>query len=273
MVKYLKIIILGGDKRQKFLCENLNKEGYITEHIISGEGLKEKIRNGDVIILPLPATKDKITVYNTFSTNNIYLSDIREFVDRQLILTCNYEFCDKNFIDYNKNEGFAIKNAVPTAEGAIALAIENSENMLFGSECLVVGFGKIGKILSCYLKALGAKVTVSARKEADLNFIYSFGMNPIETASINKAAHKFDFVFNTVNFPVINEEFLEKLKPDGLLLELASLPGGITDKREKAACPIINAQSLPGKFSPKAAAKILTETILGILNNYKGEFL
>lgn len=270
---FLKIFIIGGDKRQKYLCESLKNEGYITEHISSGEGLKEKIDKSDVIILPLPATKDKITVFNTFSENKIYLSDLKEFVDRQVILTCNYDFPDKNCIDYNKSEGFAIKNAIPTAEGAIALAVENSENMLFGSECLVVGFGRIGKILSSYLKSLGAKVTVSARKNTDINFIYSFGMKPVRTAQILNEAHKYDFVFNTVNFPVISEEFLIKMKPDALLIELASLPGGITGNREKATCSIINAQSLPGKFSPKAAAKILTETILEILNNYKGEIL
>ena len=273
MVKNLKIVILGGDKRQKYLCENLKNQGYITEHITSGEGIKTKIENSDIIILPLPATKDKITVFNTFSDNKIYLSDLKEFTNRQLILTCNYDFCEKNCIDYNKSEGFAIKNAIPTAEGAIALAVANSENMLFGSECLIIGFGRIGKILSFYLKSLGAKVTVSARKETDLNFIYSFGMNPIKTAEINKDAHKYDFVFNTVNSPVINDEFLIKTKPDALLVELASLPGGISGSKEKASCSIINAQGLPGKFSPKAAAKILTETVLEILNNLKGEIL
>ena len=119
--------------------------------------------------------------------------NLKEFLEDQLVLTANINLENKNCLDYSQKDAFTIKNAIPTAEAAIALAVQNNENMLFGSNCLVVGYGKIGKILSHYLKCLGANVTASARKESDLSYIYSNGIEHIKTSEINKVADKFDF--------------------------------------------------------------------------------
>lgn len=273
MVKFVNILILGGDKRQIYLTELLKCQGYNAEHILSSNRLKDKIKASDVVVLPLPATKDKITVFNAISEDKIYLSDIREFIDKQMILSCKMNFDDKNCIDYSELDTFAIKNAVPTAEGAISIAIKESEKTIFKSNCLVIGNGRIGKILSQLLKQMGANVTVSARRESDIAFIEAFNMNAVHTADINNIAEKFDYIFNTVDFPVIDSKFLEKVKSTALLIELASLPGGINGDKDKAKCKIINAQGLPGKFSPFTAAEILSETIISILSTYKGEIL
>ena len=52
-----------------------------------------------------------------------------------------------------------------TSEAALAILIENTEKTLFGSNILIIGYGRIAKILAEYLKALKANVTVCARKE------------------------------------------------------------------------------------------------------------
>lgn len=267
----MNILVIGGDRRQIFLTENLKQKGYTAEHIATGKNLKEKIGKCDVVILPTPSSKDNITVYNTLSDDKIYISDLKEYIKAQKILTCKLYFEGKNCIDYCELESFAIKNAVPTAEAAIAIAINNSERTLFGSKCLVIGNGRIGKILSVMLKNLGADTTVSARKSADLSFIETLNMKSIETANIAKTAHKFDFIFNTVNSPVITDDFLVSCKNRAILIELASLPGGINGNTETAKCKIINAQGLPGKYSPISAAEILTETVIDIIS--KGENL
>ncbi len=273
MVNNLNIVVLGGDKRQIYLTENLKIKGHNTEHIVTAKNLKEKIKASEVIILPLPATKDKITVFNTITDDKIYISDLREYINDQVILTCKLNFQDKKCIDYSTLDSFAIKNAVPTAEGAIALAIYNSEKTIFGSKCLVIGNGRIGKILSQMLKQLGADVTVSARKDVDICFIEAFNMKSIKTAEINSVADQFDFIFNTVDFPVIDSVFLRRCKQTAVLMELASHPGGISGEREIAKCKIINAQGLPGKYSPITAAEILTDTVLTIISSQKGEIL
>ncbi len=273
MVNILKIIVLGGDERQKYLTENLKAKGYNTEHIFTKENLKEKINSSDYVVLPLPSTKDKITVFNTLSDDKIYISDLQEYIKNQKVFTCKLMLEGKNCRDYSILDSFAIKNAVPTAEGAIALAVLHSKKTLFSNKALIIGNGRIGKILSIMLKNMGADVTVSARKESDLSFIEAFNMKNIRTSDINSVASQFDFVFNTVDFPVIDTEFLRGMKKDALLIELASHPGGIYGDKAAAKCEIINAQGLPGKYSPITAAEILTDTVISLIDAQKGEIL
>ena len=273
VVKILKIIVLGGDERQKYLTENLKKQGLNAEHIYNSNNLKDKIKSSDYIVLPLPSTKDKITVFNSINDDKIYISDLQEFITEQKVFTCKLMLEGKNCEDYSLNETFAMKNAVPTAEGAIALAVLNSKKAIFHSKALVIGNGRIGKILSNMLKNLGAFVTVSARRESDLSLIEAFNMKKIKTSKIADVAKEFDFIFNTVDFPVIDTEFLKSVKKDALIIELASHPGGIYGDKSIAKCEIVNGQGLPGKFSPITAAEILSETIINLIADDKGEIL
>lgn len=267
----MNILVLGGDERQIYLTEILKEKGYNAEHIICGKNLKEKISKSEYIILPLPSSKDGLTVFNKLSNEKIYISDITEFINNQKVFTCKLRLDGKYCFDYSDLDSFAIKNAVPTAESAIAIAVLNSKKTIFKSKSLVIGYGRIGKILSKMLKDFGANVTVSARKNADLAFIEAFNMKKIETKDINKIASECDFIFNTVDFPVIDTEFLKSMKKESLLIELASLPGGIFGDTNLALGKIINAQGLPGKDSPFTAAEILSDTIINLINKKEGE--
>lgn len=273
VVNILKIIVLGGDERQKYLTEILKKQGLNAEHIYNSNNLKNVVKSSDYIVLPLPSTKDKITVFNSISDDKIYISDLQEFITEQKVFTCKLMIEGKNCKDYSLNETFAMKNAVPTAEGAVALAVLHSKKAIFHSKALVIGNGRIGKILSNMLKCMGAEVTVSARRENDLSLIEAFNMKKIETSKITGIAKEFDFIFNTVDSPVIDTEFLKSVKKDALIIELASHPGGIYGDKSLARCEIINGQGLPGKFSPITAAEILSETIIKLIADDKGEIL
>ena len=55
------------------------------------------------------------------------------------------------------------RNAVATAEGAIAEAVLHSDGTLHGAACLVIGFGRVGLALAQRLRGLSAHVTVAAR--------------------------------------------------------------------------------------------------------------
>lgn len=53
--------------------------------------------------------------------------------------------------DYFEREELAIHNTVPTAEGAIQLAMEETPITLYGSRCLVTGFGGWrGRCVGCW---------------------------------------------------------------------------------------------------------------------------
>lgn len=58
--------------------------------------------------------------------------------------------------DYFDREETQVLNAVPTAEGAVQRAMEATDGVLLGAKCLVVGYGRIGKVLCHRLAGLGA---------------------------------------------------------------------------------------------------------------------
>ncbi len=117
-------------------------------------------------------------------------------------------------------------NAVPTAEGAIEIAISETPVTIHGSKCLVMGYGKIGKILSKDLFGMGAQTYAMARKHADLAMIESHGYEPLPFTSLKERVGDFDIIFNTVPAMVMDDAVLSRVRKDALVIDLASKPGG-----------------------------------------------
>ena len=88
--------------------------------------------------------------------------------------------------DYAARDDFAVLNAVPTAEGAIACAMSAYEGTIAGSSCLVTGYGRIGKVLARLLKAVGSRVTVSARRGSDKAYIRALGYRFVNTEELRE---------------------------------------------------------------------------------------
>ena len=166
--------------------------------------------------------------------------------------------------DLYGTEPLTTANAVPTAEGAVALALEHSPVTLHGSRCLVIGFGRVGKVLAEKLRALNAEVTVAVRKDGDEALAEAMGLHTDRTGSYRHGLGQYDFLFNTVPAPTLSNAQLDLLAPDALLIELASKPGGFSPEH-RANC--LNAPGLPGKFAPKTAGTLYANSILRILES------
>lgn len=162
-------------------------------------------------------------------------------------------------------EPLTTANAVPTAEGALALAMEHSPITLHGAHCLVIGFGRVGKVLAQKLHALSARVTVAARRPADRALAEAYGMQGDVFGEYPRGL-SYDFVFNTAPAEVFTREQLARLPPDCVLIELASRPHGISE----ADCAALGlsyffAPALPGKCAPKTAGALYAQCILDCL--------
>lgn len=169
------------------------------------------------------------------------------------------------FVDYGRDERVTARNAVPTAEGAIQIAMEQLNVTLWRSNCLVVGFGRIGKVLARVLHGLGANVTVSARSAADRGLIEALGYEADETGVYSKGLD-YACVFNTVPAPVLPEAQLLRVPRDCLLIDLASRPGGVDFNACRAlGLQAVHALSLPGKAAPATAGRIIADFILNAL--------
>lgn len=173
-------------------------------------------------------------------------------------------------IDYMKDESLAIQNAVPTAEGALAAAMERMSVTLHGTSCLVIGFGRIGKLLAHDLAALGAHVSVSARRFDDIAWIDALGYEPLHTARLSGHLGDFRVVFNTVPSMVLHKALLRELRTDCVLLELASRPGIDADAARTLGLEYFRAGGLPGKAAPETAAIALKETLYRIWGEEEG---
>ena len=276
------VCIVGGDKRQIFMGLSMLKDGInvifygVDKCTLVDEdysSLKQSVQKSDCVILPMPLSKDGKTLYTPLSDMVIPLdASLCDIISskpvfctnsRLLKRTGNYE--NSTVFDYLEREELAVFNAVPTAEGALEIAMRNYQKTINSSRCLVAGYGRIGKVLSKMLYSLGANVTVSARKLNDLTWIRLNGYNPIHTSEIAKSG-KYDIIFNTIPSMIFDENVLSKIAVGSLVIDLASKPGGVDfDACAKLQIKVIHALSLPGKVAPVTAGEIIKNTIYNMI--------
>ncbi len=283
----MNITVIGGDLRVVKLAEILQKNDanlYLyglekcaelekTQYIQHAQSLEDAIYKSQIIITSIPLSKDGIVVNTPYSNEKIYVEELFNLSKNKKIITGNITDQIQNYIQDNneiidvlKNEELTILNAIPTAEGAIQIAMEKSNITLHNSTCLVMGFGRIGKILAKMLTGIGAKVYCEARKKTDIAFIKAYGYNPIELSNLSEHLDEFDFIFNTIPYVILNESNLNLINTDCLIIDLASKPGGVDfTKARELGLKTEWALALPGKVAPKTAANYIYEVIKNII--------
>lgn len=281
MISNEKFGIIGGDLRQIYLAKKLQKDknevfvcGF--ENFVDFDKLKLKslkmsdlISSSKYIILPVPTSRNKKVINAPFSNADIVLSEklfsnLKNKVVFAGIVSSLIEDVKPSGLyirDYYQREDFLIPNALLTAEGAVSIALKEYGKSIFSSRCLVVGFGRIGKILAKLLKNMGAKVTVSARSVKDISLAKISGFETTNVSKINEKAD-FDLIFNTVPALVLDAAVLSFLSSARMIIDLASAPGG-TDKfaAEELGIKLIPALGIPGKCFPEAAGEIIADVI------------
>lgn len=280
----LKYTILGGDKRSLELGNLLMKDGNevciygfekLEEYKYESKNLLEAIEFADVIVGPLPFTKDNLNVDAPFSNEEIVIDNVFSLMsEKQMIIGGKFsvehekKLEDENlkFADYFKREEMQVLNAVPTAEGAIQIAMEEMPITLHDSNVLVLGYGRIGKILSKMLHGIGANVHVEARNYSDLAWIRSYGYLPVHKNELKTYLPKMNVAFNTVPQMILNREMLESIDSSCLVIDLASKPGGVDlEAAKELEINAISALGLPGKVAPVTAAMVIKDTIYNII--------
>ncbi len=279
------ISVIGGDMRQLTTAELMKKDGYdvILYGFDKDEGMIGKCDrdisralNADIVILPVPVSFDGKYINTPFSEKKITLTEITDAVNPAAMvfggqikpdLAAELEKRGVKYCDYLKREELSIRNAIPTAEGAIEIAISETPITLHGSKCLVTGYGRIGKILSEMLCGMGARVSVEARKYADLAFIEGHGCEAVPLAELPSRVGEFDIIFNTIPALIFDKDMLKKTKKDALIIDLASRPGGVDfDAAAELGVRVIWALSLPGKVAPVTSGTIIKDTIMNVIS-------
>lgn len=294
-----KIGILGGDMRQIRLASLFADEGYETavwgfRKIMDDAQVKEMlskcvrcadwestVRASDAVILPLPVSLDGVRLNCPFAG-----------VDYDIRLTAIAEKCSLGTMllggripplavrlaqergidvhDYYEREALQIKNAVPTAEGALAIAINELPIVLQNCRALVTGYGRVARSLAVRLRLLGATVYAAARSKRDLALAESDGCIPIRLDAYKNEPVTADVIFNTVPAMIFDRELQGKLPKKTLIIELASGNSGV-DMKSGSGIRTISAQGLPGKLSPYTAGEIIFDGVKEIFSENKRE--
>ena len=263
-----KFLVIGGDLRQILCAKALKKRGYdvkiygfscdYTQDLdMSGnspdtqKNLEDDILHTDFILLPLPLTIDNININTPLSDKKLKISDITSRVNDSHVIfggRIPQEFFSEigsnkanKVYDYAKNEEFLIKNAKITAEGAFDIIFSETPFSVYNSEILILGYGRIGKILAPVAKSLNARVSVAARKTEDLTWISVNGFNPVKYTNLRDGIEKYNIIINTVPSRIFVSDLIYSLSKDCLVLDLASKPGGGDLVLDKAKTPVFTA--------------------------------
>lgn len=282
----LNFWVVGGDMRQAKLAELLSEDGHTVhtfalerspelDGVLGAEDLGEAAL-ADCVVLPLPVEGEGSLLNSPLSAGRHPLSKVfSAFRSGQVLCagrvspTADTLAVERGLIlhDYFEREELAVANAVPTAEGAIQIALEEMPITLHAARVLVIGYGRVGKLTAHRFAALGAKVSVSARKFEDLAWAEAMGYGVEQTGNLVGWLCAYDLVVNTVPARVLSEKELKDLKPGCLVIDLASKPGGVDfDAAARLGVKAIWALSLPGKVAPVTAGKVIKNTIYNILS-------
>lgn len=271
--KFFNFAVIGNDLRQKYIAEYLENKEY---NVITLNGIEDDnsieyiIKNSDNIILPILVSRDGVNL--NIEDNRILLSSILENLQAKqkvfggCISSDMKNFCDKKNVfcyDFMKNESLAIYNAIATAEGAIVEALIHQTINIHGSKSLVLGYGKCGSVLADKLKGLSSVVTICARNEKARSIAESLGYNSIDFDKLKTDIKSFDYIFNTVPAKVLDRELLCNIKNDAIIIDIASVPGGVDyNYAKKINLKAYLCLGLPGKYSPKSSGYKLAKIIL-----------
>ena len=280
MENHSKIAVIGGDRRQAIVASILADKGYEVSFFANSTkeigdatrsvDLEGAVGGSSAVVLPLPCSADKATIFTPLFDKNVYLSELVGFLDGQLIIggmtKIVSDFYNGEVIDYFEDAELQILNAIPTAEGAVAIAMDALPITLHGSECLVVGFGRVSKALAHTLAALGACVTVMARKNCDFAYCELYGYKTAHISELENGIHGYDVIFNSVPEKIFTERVLSKIDRSSFIIDLASRPGGVEfDAAKELGINVNWALSLPGKVAPVTAGKIIARSVLNTL--------
>ncbi len=283
-----RYLVLGGDLRNVKLAGMLADDGnrvYSFGQDRSDEilddgriekctSLKTAMEKAQVIIGPVPFSSNEDFINAPFAHDKIMIDDLMKSNKSKIFISGSIKDdlkkqLDEKYmevIDIMKRDDLAILNTIATAEGTIEVAIKNTDKILQGSRVLILGFGRVGKIVANKFSKMSAIVTCAARKVSDLAWIKAYGYNSLNINDMLYDLKEFDIIINTVPQTILRERELKHIDAEALIIDLASSPGGIDGKMAKSmGLNFIWALALPGRIAPSSSAKFIKDTVYTIL--------
>ncbi|WP_339187542.1 dipicolinate synthase subunit DpsA [Paenibacillus sp. FSL P2-0121] len=285
MLTGVRIVFLGGDARQLEVirkCVELDATvsaaGFDKWETPSpGVSLEqltvELLSNADVLVLPTVGCDDEGNISALFSSERLTILEehFTALPSDCLVYTGMAKsylrgMCTKHLlklIELLNRDDVAIYNSIPTAEGALVMAIQNTDFTIHSSKSMVLGLGRTGFTMARSLQGLGASVKVGVRKQEHYARAEEMGWKPFMTNELLLHVPDVDLIFNTIPSMIITAQVLSRLAPHCVIIDLASAPGGCDFRyAEKRGIKAMLAPGLPGIVAPKSAGIIMANALV-----------
>jgi dipicolinate synthase subunit A len=284
-----QVAVVGGDARQIVVAEaltNLFKNVKVYGHpqitvpqaVEWSSDITEALTEAEVIVLPIGGMNEEGLIWSYKEKPRINFGEyVSSLAAGTLIVTGSItqhwleiaESFNIKILQYADDEEIAILNSIPTAEGTLQFAMEELPITIHGSKVVVVGFGRVGISVARTFKALGAQVTVVARRKASLARATEMACATILMDNWAQIVSTTDLIINTVPARVIDDSIIMKLSSQTVIIDLASAPGGTDfEAARHRNIKAILAPGLPGLVAPKTAGAILASTIPKLIADY-----
>jgi dipicolinate synthase subunit A len=278
--------IIGGDKRNVALAEILFMQGHNTKlygfvnferHLpMQCKNLCEAVACADYIIGPIPCAHHGGVLNTPFHNAPVHVEEVLRLLRPSQVFLAGQIKADTfalaerygiRVIDLLEREELLVANAIPTAEGAVKIAIEETELTLHGNLMLVIGYGRIGTVLCNMLRGLGARVCAvvnSARAAAQAR---SCGHEAVFFDRMEGCLKDAAVIFNTVPEVLFDKNNMHLIDKKTLIIDLASPPYGVDVNDSHAfGLKVLFANSLPGKIAPVTTAGYILDTVNHIIS-------
>ena len=281
-MKKTVFLCVGGDARQIYMGRKLAEYGKVytyriydsSPNVVSLDSLDEMEEKADVLVLPMMSGGElEIPCQRGAAVN---CQDLAPYLRRNAIVTGGrlgtrlieyFSALGFEVSDYFKREELVVKNCIPTAEGALQLAMQELATTVFGSSTLVIGYGRVAKAAAALFKAAGSDVACTARKLGALAEAENSGFKAFHINGLFGHIGRYDLIINTVPSIILDEAMLEAVSKDTLIIDLASKPGGVDfEAAARLNKRAIQALSLPGKVAPITSGEIISEAVKNIIN-------
>ncbi|WP_310829055.1 dipicolinate synthase subunit DpsA [Paenibacillus pedocola] len=285
MLTGIRTVFLGGDARQLEVirkCVEMDAIVYAAgfekwETPIPDVKLEplspELLGCADVLVLPAAGCDEEGNLTAAFSSGPIRLLE-EHFAALPTGCTV-YTGIAKNYlrslcashslrlVELLSRDDVAIYNSIPTAEGALVVAIQNTDFTIHGSCSVVLGMGRIGFTMARTLQGLGARVKMGVSKPEQYARAEEMGWKPFRTDALLEQVKEADLIFNTIPSMILTAEVLSRIPKHCIIIDLASAPGGCDFRyAEQHGIKAIPALGLPGIVAPRTAGMIIGSALV-----------
>ncbi|MEK3734624.1 MULTISPECIES: dipicolinate synthase subunit DpsA [Paenibacillus] len=237
----------------------------------------ELLAEADALVLPVVGCDDEGRVSALFSEGPLKLQEehIAAMPKNGVVYTGMAKhylrtLCNKyriKLVEILERDDVAIYNSIPTAEGALMMAIQNTDFTIHGSTSMVLGMGRTGFTMARSLQGLGATVKMGVRKSEHFARAEEMGWKPFMIKDLGSEVVDVDLLFNTIPTMIVTAQIISKMPREAVIIDLASAPGGCDFRyAEKRGIKAMLAPGLPGIVAPKTAGIILANALVELIS-------